>query len=169
MKTRPTAMVKRSPSLEMRLVRFEDVPEILRLVQRAVAHGCRDHYDPSQMAAVYASYAQTLFADARGPIENVAAEQEGRIIAFAQLDPASARLRALFVDAALQRRGVGRVLLAEIEARALRNGCTRLHGAMSLNAIPFYTQVGFRPCGRVENLTATGVPVPIVRMEKHLR
>jgi putative acetyltransferase len=168
MKTTPTGATQRSPSLEMRAVRFEEVAEILRLVESAVAHGCRHHYDPAQRAAVYASYAQTLFVDSLGAIESVAAEQDGRIIGFAQLDPASARLRALFVDAAFQQQGVGRVLLAEIEARASRHGCTRLHGAMSLNAVPFYTRAGFRACGKEEHLMATGVPVAIVRMEKRL-
>jgi GNAT superfamily N-acetyltransferase len=152
--------------LEIRPVRFEDVPEILRLVARAVDRGCREHYDASQRAAVYASYAGALFLEWRGPYETVAAEAAGRIVAFAQLDPADGRLRALFVDGDLQRRGVGRAMLAEVEARAARRGCTRVHGAMSLNAVPFYERAGFRARGPAEALGSTSVPVPIVRMEK---
>jgi putative acetyltransferase len=158
-----------SPPLRMRAICFEDVPDVLRLIRRSVEHGCRKHYDSRQRDSVYASYATTLFVDTWGPFETVAAEQQGNLIAVAQLDPANERLRALFVDAGAQRRGVGRSLLAHMEACAMRSGCRRLHGAMSLNAVPFYMRAGFRPCFGPERLAASGIWVPIVRMEKHLR
>jgi hypothetical protein len=50
---------------------------VLQLIERAVQHDCRDHYDPSQRAAVFTSYAQTLFVDALGPAETIVAEREG--------------------------------------------------------------------------------------------
>jgi hypothetical protein len=59
-------------------------------------------------------------------------------------------------------------LLSEVERRALRRGATRLHGAMSLNAVPFYSRAGFRPCDGPEQLLASGVWVPVLRMEKKL-
>jgi GNAT superfamily N-acetyltransferase len=168
-----------------RTVRFDDLPEVLRLIRRAVERGCREHYDAQQRQAVYVSYASTLFGEALEPFETIAAElqeQQGdddddgdgdgegaTIIGFAQLDPASGRLRALFVDAELQQRGIGRTLLAEVEARALKRGCASINGAMSLNAVPFYQRAGFRPCAGPERLTTAGVHVPIVRMKKDLR
>jgi putative acetyltransferase len=163
------ALATRSPKPVLRTLRFEDVPEILRLVARAVAFGCREHYDASQRAAVYSAYASTLFVESLGSFESVVAELDGCPAGFAQLDPAGGRLRALFVDADLQGRGLGRALLDEIEARAARRGCSRVHGAMSLNAAPFYARAGFRPLGGEERLMSTGVVVPIVRMEKRLR
>jgi putative acetyltransferase len=157
------------PPLETRAVRFEDVPEILRLVERSVAFGCRTHYGPAQRAAVCASYAGALFVDVLGSFETIAAEQQGQLVAFAQLDPESNRLRALFVDAVCQGVGVGRALLADVESRALRRGCARLHGAMSLNAVPFYARAGFHPCEGDERLMTVGLQIPIIRMEKRLR
>lgn len=167
METLP-ALARQPARPVLRTLRFEDVPEVLRLVARAVAFGCRAHYDDQQMAAVRAAYAGTLFVEALGSFESVVAELDGRLAGFAQLDPAGGRLRALFVDAEHQGRGLGRALLAEIEARAARRGCARVHGAMSLNAVPFYTRVGFRSLGGQERLASTGVVVPIVRMEKRI-
>jgi GNAT superfamily N-acetyltransferase len=158
-----------SPPPALRTLRFEDVPDVLRLVGRAVAFGCRDFYDDDQMAAVRAAYAGTLFIEALGSFESVVAEVGGRLAGFAQLDPAAGRLRGLFVDARDQGRGVGRALLAEIEARAARHGCARVHGAMSLNAVPFYARAGFRALGGPERLSSSGVAVPILRMEKRLQ
>jgi putative acetyltransferase len=156
-------------SLGVRAVVFEDVPEILRLIGRAVERGCRDHYDPTQRAAVCAGYAQHLFIEAVGPFEMIAAVQADLLLGVAQLDSPAGHLRGLFVDGDLQRRGVGRLLLAEVERRALRSGARRLHGAMSLNAVPFYTRAGFRPCPGPDRLIAAAVSVPVLRMEKALR
>jgi GNAT superfamily N-acetyltransferase len=152
----------------MRAVRFEDVPEILRMVRRAVERGCRDHYDAQQRAAVYVSYARTLFVEALGPFDTVAAEEQGRIVGVAQLDATDGRLRALFVDAGFQQRGLGRTLIEEIEARARGRGCRRLHGAMALNAVPFYLRTGFRRCGGPDQLLTGGISIPVVRMEKDI-
>ena len=165
MSRKPTVV---TPSFEVGEVRFEDVPEILRLVAGAIAVGCREHYDPVQRAAVYASYARVMFVEWGAPFESVVSRSGGRIVGFAQLDPAGGRLRALFVDAAVQGRGVGRALLTDVEARAPRHGCARRPGAMSLNAVPFYERCGFRACGAAEPLASSGVHVPIVRMEKRL-
>jgi GNAT superfamily N-acetyltransferase len=160
----------RVPSaLEMRTIRFEEVGAILDLIRRAVERGCRQYYDSAQRAGVFGVYAQSLFVESLGPFDSVTALAGDRLVGFAQLDPASARLRALFVDAELQQRGVGRALLAEIERRALARGLQRLHGAMSLNAVTFYSRAGFRPYPGPERLVAAGVTVPVVRMEKTLR
>jgi GNAT superfamily N-acetyltransferase len=172
MRTRPAATANSpSSSLRLRHARFEDVPEILRLIRRAVEHGCRDHYAPPQRREVCASYERSLFVEVIGPCETIVAERDGALAGVAQLDLAAGRLRALFVDATAQRAGVGRALLAKVEERATRRGCVRLHGAMSLNAVPFYVKAGFRPCPGPERLAATDVDVavPVVRMEKRLR
>ena len=153
-----------------RAVRFDELGQVLRLIRRAVDHGCRDHYDQQQRDAVFVSYASTLFGEALAPFETIAAEgARGEIVAVAQLDPASSRLRALFVDSDRQQRGLGTELLAAVEARALAQGCTSLNGAMSLNAVPFYHRAGFRPWAGPERLTTAGVHVPVVRMRKDLR
>jgi putative acetyltransferase len=145
------------------------VSAILRLIEGAIEHGCRDHYDRSQRRAVYLVYASNLFVDAVGPFEMLAAEIGGQLAAVAQVDVAAGALRALFVDAAVQGQGVGRALLAIVEARARAAGCARLRGAMSLNAVPFYTRAGFAPTGGQALLLSAGRRVPVASMEKSLR
>ncbi len=157
-------------AVSLRAIRFEDVSSILAVIERAVAHDCRAYYDAEQRRAVFLTYAQGLFVESLGPFESiVAVDADGEtLMGFAQLDPGAARLRALFVDADFQRRGVGAALLAGIERRARRRGATRLCGAMSLNAVPFYARAGFRPAPGPERLVAAGVPVPVLRMDKDL-
>jgi GNAT superfamily N-acetyltransferase len=167
----PRATPLAASPLPTRAVRFEEVSDVLRLVRRAIEQGCRHHYDPAQRAAVYGSYARCLFVDAVAPsaLETVVVEQEGHIMAVAQLDHEDQRLRALFVDDAHQRAGIGRALLANVEERVRARGGARLHGAMSLNAVPFYLRAGFRSCGGRERLVSVGIALPVLRMEKDLR
>jgi GNAT superfamily N-acetyltransferase len=158
-----------APTLVVRAARFEDVSAILRLIEGAVQHGCRDHYDEAQLRAVYVGYACNLFIDAVGPFEMLVAEIGGQLAAVAQVDIDGGVLRALFVDAAIQGQGVGRVLLAAAEARAREAGCSRLRGAMSLNAVSFYAQAGYRSSGGPARLLTGGLRVPVTWMEKSLR
>jgi GNAT superfamily N-acetyltransferase len=157
-----------APTLVRRAARFEDLAEALRVIERAVERACRDHYGPVQRRAVYLAYAQHLFLEVPGPFDTVVAHLDGRLVGVAQLDPATDRLRALFIDADVQGAGLGRVLLADVEARAARHGCARLHGAMSLNAVPFYAKAGFRPCAGPTRLPGPAA-VAVLPMEKPLR
>ncbi len=161
-----TSALRPTSSIALRPIRFEEVSAILDLIQRAIGRGCREHYDPAQRNAVFLTYARGLFAEALGPFESIAAVQQDVLVGFAQSDSATDRLRALFVDGDVQHRGVGSLLLAEIERRARRRGGKRLCGAMSLNAVPFYARAGFRALSGIERLASAGISVPVVRMEK---
>jgi len=155
-------------STDLRAARFEEVPALLQLIERAIEHGCRVHYDAAQRRAVYLGYASNLFADAVRPFDTIVAEIDGQLAAVAQLDIAANVLRALFVDAAHQGQGLGAALLAAVETRARAAGCARLRGAMSLNAVPFYTRAGFHPGAGPSRLRSADVSVPVVWMEKSL-
>ena len=56
-----------APTLSVRAARFEEVGAILRLIEDASEHGCREHYDGVQRRAVYLAYASHLFVDVLGP------------------------------------------------------------------------------------------------------
>lgn len=158
-----------SLSVSIRAARFEDVAGILRLIERAIEHGCRDHYDERQRRSVYLGYASTAFIEALGPFETQVAELAGRLVGAAQIDARVGLLRALFVDGELQGQGVGRALLSAVEARAAAAGCARLFGAMSLNAIGFYRRAGFRARGGPQQVRSAETWVPVLWMEKPLR
>ena len=164
-----TSTLIRTSSLELRSIRFEEVAAILDLIRRAIERGCSQHYDPGQRNAVFLTYARGLFAEAVGPFEGIVAVREDALIGFAQFDPITGRLRAVFVDGDAQQSGVGSRLLAEIERRLRLRGGKRLYGAMSLNAVQFYARAGFRSLSGPECLASAGVSVPVVRMEKLLR
>ncbi len=169
MRLAPTAGSRAGSGWRMRRAVFEDVPDVLRLIERAIERGCRAHYGPAQRRAVFLGYAQSLFLEVMLPFDTVVAEVGGLLVGAAQLDLGDGRLRALFVDGATQGRGYGRTLLAWAEARARARGLPRLHGAMSLNAVPFYAHAGFQPGPGNRVLTHGREAVPVLPMEKRLR
>ena len=141
---------------------------MLRLIEGALEAGCGDHYTAAQRRAVFLTYAETLFIDLVQPLDTFVAESTTGLVGVAQLDCDTARLRALFVAASAQRRGLGRGLLAFVERLAQARGLPRLHGAMSLNAVPFYLAAGYRPCSGSDRLIRSTVVVPVAPMEKRL-
>jgi N-acetylglutamate synthase-like GNAT family acetyltransferase len=152
----------------LRRARFEDVNALLRLIEAAIEHGCRDHYLPAQRRAVFLTYAESLFLDVIRPIDTVLATRDEQMVGVAQLDPAAARLRALFVAPALQGRGLGRILLGAVERLARGHHLRTIDGAMSLNAVAFYRRHGFEARHGQEHLVRNGVVVPILHMAKPL-
>lgn len=154
--------------MSTRTARFEDVPAILRLIERAIERGCRDHYDELQRRSVYLCYASSLFIDALGPFETLVCERADRLVGAAQVDLRAAVLRALFVDAELQGLGIGRTLLAVVESHARAAGCRQIGGAMSLNAVPFYRRAGFRVQAGPQEIHGAYAPVPVQWMVKPL-
>ena len=75
--TRLQSLDTAAPPLAIRGGRFEDVSAILGLIEGAIEHGCRDHYDATQRRVVFLGYASSLFVDALGPFALWTAEVGG--------------------------------------------------------------------------------------------
>jgi GNAT superfamily N-acetyltransferase len=84
------------------------------------------------------------------------------------LDPARepARVRAMFVRADWTRRGLGRRILEECEAAAMREGYRTLSLMATLPGVPLYLAYGFRPLAEVDVRLPDGVRIACVSMEK---
>lgn len=84
----------------------------------------------------------------------------------ALLDPATepARVRAFFVEPALARRGLGRMLMERSALEAAREGFTSLTLVATLPGEPLYAACGFAVTERFELPLPGGVRVPLTRM-----
>ncbi len=84
------------------------------------------------------------------------------------LDPAedAARVRAMFVDPAYARRGLGRLILEASEADAARAGFTRFELMATLPGVPLYRACGYEPVEDVTVELPDGMRVGCVRMRR---
>jgi GNAT superfamily N-acetyltransferase len=60
-------------------------------------------------------------------------------------EPGTARIRKVFVHPERARQGLGTTLVLDAERRAASAGYTQFAVRASLNAVPFYRRLGYRP------------------------
>lgn len=86
------------------------------------------------------------------------------------LDPAkdAAKIRAMYVDPAHARRGIGKRIMALCEEAARAAGFARVELMATLAGLPLYKACGYAEIEAVEATSREGVKVPIVRMGKAL-
>lgn len=85
-----------------------------------------------------------------------------------RLDPATdpARIRAMFVDPANARRGLGRAILAAAEADAVQAGFRTFELMATLPGVPLYRACGYEEIERVTIELPDGVQLDCVRMTR---
>jgi len=105
------------------------------------------------------SFRQTLFGSDGGP---------GRIGAI--MDPAtdSAKIRAIFIDPAWARRGLGTLILHHCEGAARKAGFTRVEMGSTLTGYPLYRAKGYIEQKRVNVPLPNGKTLVIIHMTKSL-
>ena len=119
--------------------------DTLHSIRRAAILGVQVDLKPSVRAA---------WANRRGPdsfVERVAGGQvviaslAGEDVGWGSSE--GDHISALYVDPSFERRGVGRALLAELEATVTRRGHVLVRLESSLNAVSFYEQLGYVQSG----------------------
>ncbi len=105
------------------------------------------------------SFRRTLFGSDGGP-DRVAEE----------LDPAvdAAKIRAIFVDPAFARMGLGTLILQHCENAARAAGFTHAEMGSTLTGVPLYALRGYKAGQRVDVPLPNGEVLLILRMTKNL-
>ncbi len=147
-------------SLVIRAATAADIPAITAIYDHAVRHGTASfELDPPD-AAEMARRRQTL-VDAGFPY--LAAEADGTVAGYAYAGPYRPRPAyrwsvedSVYVAPALQRRGVGRTLLArllvEAEQRGFRQMIAVIGDSAQAPSIELHRAAGFHHIGTVENV-----------------
>jgi GNAT superfamily N-acetyltransferase len=88
----------------------------------------------------------------------------------APLDPAkdAAKIRAMYVDPAQARRGIGKLIMQLCEDAARAAGFGKVELMATLAGLPLYKACGYAEIEAIEATSREGVTVPIIRMGKVL-
>lgn len=139
----------------MRDAEESDTEGIMRVHTDCILKVCSSHYSQDQVQRW--AQAQTLQRYASlvsRPDHFVLVVERGdskRVVGFGHMGRSEGRfspevdfeIYSFYVSPAVSRRGVGRMLYAELERRALRQGGCGIGVKSSLNAVPFYEACGF--------------------------
>ena len=152
-----------------RMASADDIADVKNVIAESIRALCKDHYTPEQLTSLLTQYPRREVYE-KWLCERilVVAEQEGKIVGFAQYYPPDNSIEAVHVLPSHAKHGVGKMLLALIEEIASNQGTQQISLGSSLNAVGFYEK-----CGYVRKAGGTfkcndGVELGIVNYEKKL-
>jgi L-amino acid N-acyltransferase YncA len=146
------------PSIPIRPANPRDLPAITRIYAHAVQHGTASfELEPPDEAEIIRRY--NALRDGRFPF--LVAEIEGEIAGYAYAGPHRARPAyrftvedSIYIDPAMQRRGVGRALLERLLVEAEKEGFRQMIAVIGDSnqtpSIELHRALGFRMVGTFE-------------------
>ena len=169
-----------SNNLTIRDAVESDADSILQVHASSVRHLCSAHYSKEQISGWVERQSKERFVQliARNDDFVVAEDGSGQVIGFGHLGPCTDRERfasdvnfevyGFYVSPLVTRQGVGRRLMAEVERRALEQGCVKLGVCSTLTATPFYEACGFIVCKDSHCHSLGGVDLECKVLEKSM-
>ena len=155
-------------SVTIRRARIDDAAAICDVHRAAVRGICRESYSAQQIEI----WSELLTPDRYSePLRNqviFVAEEEQKIVGFSQMDPGEEVVLAVYVAPSAVRKGIGGALLSRLEAEAIDRGIRKLALDATLNAEPFYEQLGYRAARMNQHSVAPEVSLACIHMEKTL-
>ena len=149
-----------------------DIPAVRRLHAHSFAVLAGSHHDDAQVAAHAELIAGPDYErDLLGANLHLAWDASGRLVGTAGWQPfaerkRTARIRKVFVDPGVARRGLGKRLVADAEARARDAGYADFFVRANINAVPLYRALGYRELEAGKMVVGRGIALPVVFMEK---
>jgi putative acetyltransferase len=158
---------------------------VRKAAEKDAAAIIRLHFDAVHVTAA-ADYEQAVLNDWSKPVEGrlegmqeqlkvnadhtemFICEIDNQAVGFGELAPRTNEVRAVYVAPLAARKGVGKMLLQEIEKAARSHGLTELWLDSSLTAVPFYSSQGFVGSAESEHTLRSGKKMRCVKMQKAL-
>lgn len=158
----------------LRAALAEDAASLVAIHYESVHQGASSHYP----AAVLQAWSPPPDQHRSDWLHNIItsnntlveiAEQPGQgVVGFGIVLLGQSRLQALYIHPDAAGTGIGRRLLSRLEQRASQLGLTRLSLNASLNAHPFYVNMGYATHGPSSQVLADEVVMEALAMEKSL-
>ena len=169
-----------SDNLTFRDAVESDACSILQVHAASVRQLCSAHYSKEQISGWVGRQSEERFVQliARNDDFVIAEDGSGQVIGFGHLGPCTDRERftsnvnfevyGFYISPSVTRKGVGRRLMAELERRAMEQGCVRLGVCSTLTATPFYEACGFVVCKDSHCHSLGGVDLECKVLEKSI-
>jgi len=149
--------------------RFEesDLDEVCELVRETVATSYAAVYPPRVVDFFHQYHERAVVISDAASGHTIVVHSGGKLVATGTR--AGTTVRRVFVRAAWQRRGIGQMVMAELEAAALTDGVERLDLSASLPAKEFYLRLGYEIVSEEDYEVGPGQHLEYYEMAKELR
>ena len=158
-------------AIVVRPLRAGELRLYLEIVNDAVRGLATGHYDAAAIAGWIVPLTGSVLADLGRNADReirLLAELDGRPAGIGALVVERGELLACYVRPDAARRGCGSAIVRALEAIAREHGLSRLSLAASLNAEPFYTQMGYTAIERSHITLPNGHLLAAVHMTREL-
>lgn len=152
--------------IRIRQATAKDGPGILASHVAAITELCAGDYSETQLLAWSCRLTPEGYLPAITSNVFLVAESKGEVIGFAEFAPSRSEVVAVYVHPQHSRRGVGSMLLREIEHQASAVGICELYLSSSLTAVPFYERFGFVATEPTVHRLGDGTEIPCVPMRR---
>lgn len=127
---------------------------------------CVTHYDREEVLAWAKSMSPESFGNSIPMEETLVAEEDGKIVAFGQLDLEESAVDALYVAPGSDRKGLGSRILHLFEEMAMIKGSGWIQASSTLNAVGFFEKAGYKQARMEQLQLPDGMALPKIRMSK---
>lgn len=163
------------PTITIRRAHPGDLAAVDRLLARSYPRLLAADYPPSVMVLavpiiararpeLVASGRYLVAVTAAGTVVAAGGWSAGPLQGGAGPVAGPGHVRHVATDPDVVRRGIGRRLMQEVLADAVRAGVRRMECLSTLTAVPFYAALGFRVVGETDVPLRPGISFPAVRM-----
>ena len=144
----------------------DDADSLSRLIVRNLQLVNIHDYSSEVIEALIPTYSPERIRSTAEKTYTIVCVDGEKILGTALLD--GDRVRNVNVDVDQHGKGIGRRLMAEIEAHALENQLPRIYLHSGITGEGFYHKLGYRTIAPVEH-DLDGIPLSLIKMEKELR
>lgn len=146
----------------------EDADEIAALHRAAILAACASWYSAAQIRAWVGRITPDMHRALMGERRMRVALDDGAVCGFTAASTGAAQINALYVAPFAMHRGAGTTLLADAEEAMLAADRRAVELHATLNAVDFYTWLGYTAHGEVSQRLPGGVAISGVVMRKSL-
>jgi GNAT superfamily N-acetyltransferase len=156
-----------SDELTVRRFRESDLAGVCELVRETINTSYAAVYPPRVVDFFHRYHERSVVIADAAAGHTIVVHSDGRLVATGTR--AGTTVRRVFVSAAWQRRGIGQMMMAELEAAALEAKIERLDLSASLPALDFYLRLGYEVVSEEDYEVAPGQHLEYYEMAKELR
>jgi GNAT superfamily N-acetyltransferase len=153
--------------LALRRFRESDLAEVCELVRVTINTSYAAVYPPRVVDFFHQYHERSVVIADAASGHTIVVHSGGKLVATGTR--AGTTVRRVFVRAAWQRRGIGQMMMAELEAAALEASIERLDLSASLPAKEFYLRLGYEVVSEENYEVAPGQHLEYYEMAKELR
>jgi putative acetyltransferase len=158
-------------AIAIRRIGLDDHSDVRYLHIRSMAAQSLDALSESEIVAFAAFVRSPAYSDCLVAGEVYGAFLQDQLVGTAAWnlngdDGRTARISSVFVDPLFGRLGIGRRLLAEVEARAVQSGFGQLGISATSNAVPFFEKHGYREASRGVKALGPNCSLPVAFLRK---